>query len=470
MPLPSDSPEKPRRSISNILRQAWPVLISQWAGMAYGVIDTTMTGHASAVDLAAMALSVSIYITVFVGLMGVVHALIPILAHLYGANKPDEIGRMWGQGIWLALGLSAVGAVILLQPHLWLSLSGDVSEPVRERVSAYLASLAIALPAALVFRCFYALGTAVSRVKPVMVINVLSIPLKALFNWLLIFGRGGLPALGAVGAGISTALVCWLCLAAGLWVALRGTSLGQFPLRLGRPHWASLKELLRLGLPMGASYLVEACAFTFMALLVARNGTDVTASHQILANLAAVCYMIPMSFGVAAGAQAAQALGAGRPRSALQIGHAGLLLGLGIAVATSIVIVLARPWLLSLYTDSAAVSAITASLWLILPVFHLFDSMQCMHSYLLRAYKVTARPLVIQTLALLLIGLGGGWWLGFGASPHIAQAAPWLSWLPKGAPIGAAALWAMAAVGLACSALLLHGLYRRVATRALQAT
>ena len=138
------------------------MLISQWAGISFGVLDTAMTGHASATDLAAMALSASIYITIFVGLMGVVHALIPILAQHFGAGNNLEVGRSWGQGVWLALGLSVVGAVLMLFPDLWLSMSGNVDPAVRDRIASYLRALVLALPAALVFRTIYALGTSVS--------------------------------------------------------------------------------------------------------------------------------------------------------------------------------------------------------------------------------------------------------------------------------------------------------------------
>ena len=86
-------------TLRGIARQAWPVLVSQWAGISFGVLDTAMTGHASPTDLAAMALSASIYITIFVGLMGVVHALIPILAQHFGAGNNAEVGRSWGQGV-----------------------------------------------------------------------------------------------------------------------------------------------------------------------------------------------------------------------------------------------------------------------------------------------------------------------------------------------------------------------------------
>ncbi len=204
-------------TLRGIARQAWPVLVSQWAGISFGVLDTAMTGHSSAADLAAMALSASIYITIFVGLMGVVHALIPILAQHFGAGNNLEVGRSWGQGVWLALGLSVVGAVLMLFPNMWLSMSGEVAPGVRERIGSSLQALVLALPAALVFRTIYALGTSVSRPKLVMAINLTAIVFKAFFNWLFIYGKLGLPAMGATGAGLATAVVSGMSLGLGLW-------------------------------------------------------------------------------------------------------------------------------------------------------------------------------------------------------------------------------------------------------------
>ncbi|PTN49955.1 MATE family efflux transporter, partial [Achromobacter xylosoxidans] len=298
-------------TLRGIARQAWPVLVSQWAGISFGVLDTAMTGHSSAADLAAMALSASIYITIFVGLMGVVHALIPILAQHFGAGNNLEVGRSWGQGVWLALGLSVVGAVLMLFPNMWLSMSGEVAPGVRERIGSYLQALVLALPAALVFRTIYALGTSVSRPKLVMAINLTAIVFKAFFNWLFIYGKLGLPAMGATGAGLATAVVSWMSLGLGLWVITHDRYYRRFKLHVGKPDWKTLKELLRLGIPMGGSYLVEVSAFTFMALLVAREGTYVTGGHQIMSNLAALCYMMPMALGVATAALTAQAIGAG---------------------------------------------------------------------------------------------------------------------------------------------------------------
>lgn len=444
----------------HIVRQAWPVLVSQWASMAFGVLDTAMTGHASAADLAAMSLSISVYITVFVGLMGVVHALIPIQAQHFGAGRLHEVGRSWGQGVWLALGLAFVGAVLMMFPDMWLSFSGDIAPEVRARVTSYLRALALALPAALVFRTVYALGTAVSRPKIVMAINLSAIGVKASLNWVLIYGHLGLPALGATGAGLATAITSWLSLGIGLWVITHDRYFDRFALTLGTPSWPAQKELLRLGLPMGGSYLVEVCAFTFMALLVARDGTYVSGGHQIMSNLAALCYMMPMALGVATAAVTAQAIGAGRPRQAQQNSLAGMALGLSGALLTSAVLLIGRPLILAAYTDDPQVAAVASTLLMIIPVFHICDSVQCINSYVLRAYKVAVVPLLLQIIALAGVGLAGGWWLGFGPG---RGGLDWLrTFLMPGSPTGAGTMWLMAMLGLALSAVLLHAWYWRV--------
>ncbi len=455
-------------SFGTILRrlvgQAWPILIGQWAGIAFGVLDTAMTGHASPVDLAAMALAVSINITVFVGLMGVVHALIPILAGHFGAGRLHAVGASWGQGVWLALGLSAVGSTLLLFPGPWLSLAGDIDGEVRRRVEAYLIALACGLPAALVFRSMYALGAAVSRPKVMTTIALVGVAFKALFNWLLIYGKFGLPALGAVGAGISTALVFWISVGIGAVVLRRDAVFSTLGLRIGRPRWAEQRELLRLGLPMGGSYLIEVMAFTFMALMVAREGIAVTGAHQITANLAALCYMAPMALGIAASSQAAQALGARDAHTALRMGQAGLALAGLEVLCTLLILWLAGPHILALYTDSAEVTALALPLLAVLPLFHLADAFHAQTIYQLRAFRIALAPMCIQAFALGGVGLAGGWYLAFG--PAAGALAPVIEVIAPGAPLGAATLWLMAACGMLTSWALLQPLYWHAVRRA----
>jgi MATE family multidrug resistance protein len=443
-----------------ILQQAWPILVSAWAGIIFAVLDTAMVGHTSAADLQAMALGASIYITVFIGLMGVVHALIPIIAQLLGAQRLSDAGHAWGQGVWLALGLSALGSATLLFPDIWLSLSGQVEPEVRRRIAGYLLALAGALPAALLFRTIYAMATAISQTREVMAINLGSIVFKLVFNLWFIFGGWGIPAMGAIGAGLATLLVDWLMLAAGLWMIGRRPAFRALSLRLVRPRLADQKELLRLGLPMGGSYLIEICAFSFMALLVARDGVYASGAQQILGNLIALCYMLPMSLSLSTASLVAQAVGGNDLRLAQSTGRHGILLVLAGAALTDAVLIMGADSIVAAYTDEARVAVLTLALLQIAPWFHFCDAMHCVSSYLLRAYKVAMVPLILQVTSLIGLGLVGGWWLGYG--PAAGSLAPIAVRLMPGAPVGAATMWLMAMAGLALTALTLFGWYGRV--------
>jgi len=443
-----------------IFKQSWPILISQWASMAFGVLDTAMTGHASPTDLATLALCISIYITVFIGLMGVMHALIPIMAQLVGAGEYDRVGHVWGQGIWIALVLSVLGGFVMMLPDFWLSFSGEIPAAVRSSMDSYLLALTFALPAGLMFRTVYGLANAVSRPKLIMVINLSGIVLKIFFNWLLIFGHWGMPALGATGAGIATAIVLWINFGMSIVVITRTPFYKQFNLTVGMPDLKVLWSILKLGIPMGGSYLVEVCAFTFMTLLVAQEGIAVVGGHQIMSNLAALAYMMPMSIGVATAALAAQMIGARQMQQAHRISMMGLLTGLAGALVTAILLFIFRDLIVAAYTNNAEVAVVALSLLALLPFFHVVDAMQCINSYLLRAHKVAVVPMLLQTFALMVIGLGGGWYFGFGPGRSFME--PLRNYLLAGSPVGAGSMWLMATIGLAISASLLHCWYRYV--------
>ena len=446
--------------LRGILRQSWPVLISQWASISFGVVDTAMTGHSSPQDLAALALGVAIFITVFIGLMGVMHALIPIQAQSYGARRYEEIGQAWSQGIWVSIILTVFGAVLMSFPDIWLSFSGPVDPAVRERLGDYLLALTFGLPASLMFRTVYSMAQAVSRPKMIMAINLGAVVVKVFLNWVLIFGHLGVPALGVAGAGIASAIVYWLTLGISLWWVFRQPFYRQFHLKLRKPDLSGIWAILRLGLPMGASYVIEVSAFTFMALLIAQEGTTVTGSHQITSNLAALCYMMPLAIGIATAAQTAQAIGSGDQALAHRTGMTGLAVAFGGAITTALVLFFAREQIVALYTSDPTVTSIALSLLVILPFFHIIDAMHCANVYLLRAHKIAMVPLMIQTVTLSIIGLGGGWYFGFGPGRGFLE--PLRQWLMPDAPAGAATMWLMAGLGLLTSGLMLYSWYRRI--------
>ena len=158
-------------SVQRIVPIAWPVFVGQVAVLGFGTVDTVLVARHSPTDLAALAVGGATYITVFVGLMGMVLAISPIVGQLFGARKLEEAGHQLWQALWLALGLSLLGSALLAFPGPFLALS-QASPAVADKVRGYLLMLAFALPASLVFTVYRGFNTAVSRPKVVMALQV----------------------------------------------------------------------------------------------------------------------------------------------------------------------------------------------------------------------------------------------------------------------------------------------------------
>lgn len=440
--------KEPRHHTIRIAELAWPILIGQLAVIANGVIDTAMASRFSATDLAALALGASIYISVFVGLNGVLQALSPVIAQLFGAQRFAEIGIEVKQGTWLALFLSIAGCLALLFPHPLLSLA-KASPELSEKSTLYLQILALALPASLGFRIYGALNTALGRPKMVMMIQIIGLLLKVPLNALFIFGGLGMPALGGPGCAAATAVITWLTLAVG-WIILRtGPSyraLRIFGSGFVAPRWEAQSTLLKLGIPMGLSYLIEVTAFAFMALFIARLGDTAVAGHQITANFATVLYMLPLSIASATSTLVAQSIGARHLDTAQRISSVGIRMAAVLSVTIGCIVWLTREAIVRAYTPDQAIIAAALPLFVFIAFYQLFDSVQVTAAFVLRAYKVAVVPTLMYAIALWGIGLGGGYLLGLnplGISPPALQGAAgfWFGNSASLALVAAGLLW-----------------------------
>lgn len=433
-----------RSHTSRIASLAWPILIGQLALIANGVIDTAMVSRFSAMDLAALALGVSIYVSVFIGLSGVLQALLPTIGQLFGAKKLNAIGHEVKQGLWLAFFLSCVGCVVLIFAPALLTFA-QASPELAEKATLYLRIEALALPATLGFRVYAALNTAIGRPKMVMAIQLIGLALKIPLNALFIFGAFGIPAFGGPGCAIATSLIAWLMLLCS-WGLVRAAPLYRelhvFGGGFVKPLWATQRRLLILGIPMGLSYFIEVTAFTLMAIFIARLGATAVAGHQITANVGSVLYMLPLSLANATGTLVAQAIGARQWEQAKHIASAGIRLSALLSVLIGIVVWFARADIIRAYTPDPVIIAAALPLFLYIAFYQLFDSLQVTTAFVLRAYKIAMIPTVIYAVALWGLGLGGGYLLGldpFGMAPSVLHGAAGF-WLGNAASLGLVAV------------------------------
>ncbi|MBC3919229.1 MATE family efflux transporter [Undibacterium sp. CY18W] len=401
-------------NIKRIASLSWPMMVGQMAVVGNGVIDTAMTSRFSATDLAALSIGISIYVSIFVGLNGILQSISPVVGQLFGARKFKQIGAEIKQGVWLGLFLACIGCLILLFPNGLLSIA-QASPTLNDKAAQYLQILAIALPATLGFRIYGALNNAVGRPKMVMAIQLAALAIKIPLNTLFIFGGLGIPAMGGPGCAAATAVNAWLMLLTG-WLMLKHVKyydvFALFGSGFVKPNWKALRSLLNLGIPMGLSYLIEVTAFAFMALFIARLGEVAVSGHQLTANFGTILYMLPLSIASATGTLVAQAIGAKQMQAARVTGNAGIILAAMLAVPIGITIWFSRGLILHAYTSNPLIIAAALPLFTFISVYQIFDAIQVTTAFILRAYKIAIVPTILYAFALWGCGLGGGFIMG----------------------------------------------------------
>ncbi len=444
-------------SARRIAPLAWPVFVGQVAVLAFTTVDTVFVARYAAaagtpLDLAALAVGAAAYVTVFIGLMGVVLGIGPIAGQLFGAGRHAQAGAQLHQAAWVALAASLAGSSALAFPQPFLALA-QAEPAVAQRVHGYTSALAVALPAALLFAAFRGFNIAVSRPKAVMALQLGGLALKVPLTAALVFGAGPLPALGVTGCGIATAAAMWLQVALALAVLRRDRFYAPFALwgrGLHAPSRAAIGALLRLGVPMGLATLIEVTSFSFMAIFISRLGATAVAGHQIAANLMALLFMLPLAIANASSALVAQRIGAGDVADARRLGWHGLALAVALAAVVGGAVFAARGPVVRAYTSDAAVIAAALPLLAWAALFHVADAAQIVAAFVLRAWRVAVLPLAIYVLSLWGVGLGGGYALAFG---HLGAAA------------GAPGYWAAATAGLTVAGLALSALLAVVLRR-----
>ena len=444
-----------REDIPALLKLAGPLLIGQLAVIAFGVLDTAMTARYSEEDLAALAMASAIFISIYVGLTGVVSALAPIAGQLFGAKRLDEIGEEVRQATWLAVGLTVLGCFVLLNADYLLAIS-RVSADIEGKARLYLNILAIGLPASMGMRVLMALHNAVSRPAVITVVQLIGLGLKLPLNLLFIYGGLGIEAMGGPGCAVATVIISWLWLIITLGFVLMDRFYRPFKIfsHFSAPDWHRIWTLLKLGTPIGFSYLIEVTSFTFMSLFIARLGTTALAGHQIVANMGTVIYMVPLSLSIATMTLVSQSIGANKPERAEEIGWSSVFFTTVLCIVIGIGVWVLRLPLLDLYDPPEAVKIFSIPLFLFIALYQIFDALQVTAAFILRAYRVAFWPMVIYAGSLWGVGLGGGYLLGFnvlGNTPAFLQ--------------GANGFWAGNSISLGLAACLLLYLFRKTAAR-----
>jgi MATE family multidrug resistance protein len=346
--------------------------------------------------------------------IGLLLGLDTLVSHAYGRRDHDACHRWLAQGVYLAAVVTPPLMLLVFAASYglrWAGVTPDVAAP----AGPYLRILTLGTLPLLLYAAARRYLQGVGQVRVVTVSVVIANLLNWFGNWVLIYGKLGMPALGVNGSALST------CLARlGMAIALFGFA-WRYERSRGHPlfrHWASpsllkIKQLTRIGAPAAGQILLEVGAWNLGTFAAGLLTPVALATHSIALNYASVTYMVPLGISAAAAVSVGHAIGAGDPARARRAGWQALGLGTAFMLLAALVFLLAPRPLIALYTRDPQVLAVGPTLLWVAAAFQIFDGIQTVSTGALRGLGETAVPMLANFVGYWILGLPLGLFLCF---------------------------------------------------------
>ncbi|AZV51265.1 MATE family efflux transporter [Bacillus halotolerans] len=402
------------QKIKQLLHILIPILITQAGLSLMTFLDTVMSGKVSAADLAGVAIGSSLWTPVYTGLAGILMAVTPIVAQLLGADKTKQIPFTVLQAVYVAALLSiavlAVGYGIVDPVLSRLNLEAHVYDIAKH----FLGFLSLGIFPLFVYTVLRSFIDSLGKTRVTMMITLCSLPINLVLNYVFIFGKFGMPALGGVGAGIASALTYWcICIISFIIIhkAAPFSEYGIF-LTMYKFSWEACKNMLKIGLPIGFAVFFETSIFAAVTLLMSHFNTVTIASHQAAMNFASLLYMLPLSVSMALTIVVGFEAGAARFKDARSYSFIGIMMAVGFSLLTAACILLFREQIAGMYTSDQDVLRLTKHFLIYALFFQLSDAVAAPIQGALRGYKDVNYTLAAAFISYWVIGLPVGYAVG----------------------------------------------------------
>ncbi|MBN1447805.1 MAG: MATE family efflux transporter [Bacteroidetes bacterium] len=393
---------------------AIPVSIGQLGHVMLSVTDSLMVGQLGAAHLAAASLGHSVFVLLLVFAIGCSSAITPLTAIAAGKGDHDEAGIVFRQGLLLCafIGILLIGAAWILTD--FLDLLGQ-EQHVLVLAAPYLRILGFSFLPMMIFLSTRHFIEGLSWTRPAMIIILLANAVNVGGNWVLIYGNLGMPALGLNGAGYSSLLVELFSAVAIFTYVFRAKRFRRYQpiLQFRSINISVMRRLLRIGVPSGVQYMLEAGSFSFSAIMMGWIGATALAAHQIAISLASVSFMIILGISHAGTIRVANFVGKRDGEEIRRAGVTAAIMALGCMSLAALTFILFRTELPKFYIDDTSVISLAASLLIYAAVFQLSDGMQAVGHGILRGMTDVTVPMMIAAFAYWVVGLPSGYLFAF---------------------------------------------------------
>jgi len=414
-----------RAELRDTLLLAGPLVLANLLQMAVYALDVIFVARLGQEPLAAASLSTSLFGLMVWSFSGLTGAVAPLIAAELGRRRHAvrEVRRSLRMALWLSLLLGSLGMILCSFGEAILLLLGQEA-PIARLSGAFLDILKWSIVPMIACNVLRIFVSALDRPYYATAITALAIVINGLGNYAFVFGHLGAPAMGLEGSAVSSVITALAMVAAYALVIRADRRLRRYrPFgRWWRTEWPRFREIVRIGLPIGAIVLAEGGLFGGAAFLMGLIGEAELAGHAIALQIAAVAFQVPMGLSQAATIRVGWHYGAGDRAGVARAGWAALASAILFMAVPASLMILAPQLLLSAYvnvTDPAneVMVGFAVQFLMVAAAFQLFDGTQAVAAGVLRGLQDTRVPMVIA--------LFGYWLPGFGTAVFLGFLTPW---------------------------------------------
>ena len=405
-----------------------PVLVYQVISYSSGMIGTFMAGHYSPTDLAGVSMGVNIWNPVMYTLNAIVLAIVPIVSHLIGKKREEEIPVMVRQFLYIAVFISIILVIALntLAAPIVDSLGMDAKIATITKNYLYYESFGVlSIFLYVVLRSFMdSLG--LTRLS--MIMMIISVPVNVTLAYGFIFGKFGMPELGGAGNAVAVSLTYTVLFFIALFLTLKHPKINKYQIfkkeGIRFKYWG---EIFKLGIPIAIATALETVVFSTLSLMVSRFDTTIIASHQAALNFSGFLYSLPVSVANTATIIVAYHVGAKNYKLAKSYTALSVALGVISSGVAGLIVLLFDTQIPYLYSTDSGVIDLTAHLLIFAIGFALCDSFASALAGVLRGYKKVVPICVAMFVGYYIVGIPVAYYLVF--TKGVGIDGLWIGWI-----------------------------------------
>lgn len=403
-----------KRHYKALFHLGLPIVIGQLGVIILGFADTLMIGHHSTNGLGAASFVNNIFNLSIIFSTGFSYGLTPLVSGLFGRNKKEEAGLALKcsliANILVAMLVTGVMGIVFLN----IERLGQPEELIPLIKPYYLVLLA-SLVFVMIFNGFKQFTDGITDTKMAMWILLGGNMLNIVGNYLLIYGKLGLPELGLLGAGVSTLVSRVLMAVCFTLFFLRSARYASYregfcKLAFSKPIF---KELNSLGFPVALQMGMESASFGLSAVMIGWLGTIALASHQVMTTISTLAFLMYYGMGAAITIRVSYFRGQNDWLNVSRAASAGFHIIMVMAVVFSVFIYTMRYQLGGWFTDSEEVTTTVVTLMVPMLLYQFGDGLQITFANALRGIADVKPMMVIAFIAYFIISLPVGYLFGF---------------------------------------------------------